>query len=57
MGRDRTRFETSLGLDTTGGTEAYGKIKTSVAGTTPDCADGSADRQNVEAVLSIYAGK
>ncbi|MDB5529878.1 MAG: hypothetical protein JWR51_2981 [Devosia sp.] len=56
MGNDRKRFETGVGLDATGATEAYEKVKTSVTATTPDCAEGSADRKNVEAVLSLYAG-
>ncbi|MET3899456.1 hypothetical protein ABIB57_003411 [Devosia sp. UYZn731] len=56
MGNDRKRFETGVGLDATGATEAYDKIKTSVTATKPDCAEGSADRKNVEAVLALYAG-
>ncbi|WP_375452303.1 hypothetical protein [uncultured Devosia sp.] len=56
MGNDRVRFEKAMGLDATGSIEAYDRIKASVAGTTPDCAEGSADRQGVEAVLSLYAG-
>jgi hypothetical protein len=56
MGNDRKRFETGVGLDATGATEAYDKVKTSVTATTPDCAEGSPDRKNVEAVLSLYAG-
>lgn len=56
MGNDRSRFETAIGLDASGAVEAYKKIKDSVAATSPDCAEGSADRKNVEAVLSLYAG-
>lgn len=56
MGNDRKRFETGVGLDATGATEAYDKVKTSVTATKPDCAEGSADRKNVEAVLALYAG-
>ena len=56
MGSDRKRFEALVGLDADGAVEAYKKIKDSVAATTPDCAEGSADRKNVEAVLSLYAG-
>lgn len=56
MGNDRSRFEAAIGLDAPGAVEAYKKIKDSVAATTPDCAEGSADRKNVEAVLSLYAG-
>ena len=56
MGNDRKRFEAGVGLDAAGGTEAYEKVKTSVTATTPDCAEGSADRKNVEAVLALYAG-
>ncbi len=57
MGVDRKRFEAGIGLDATGGAQAYAKIKTNVATTKPDCAEGSPDRTNVEAVLNIYAGK
>jgi len=56
MGSDRSRFEALIGLDAAGAVEAYKKIKDSVAATTPDCAEGSADRKNVEAVLTLYAG-
>ena len=56
MGNDRKRFETGVGLAASGATEAYEKVKTSVTATTPDCAEGSADRKNVEAVLALYAG-
>ena len=56
MGNDRKRFETGVGLDASGATEAYEKVKTSVTATTPDCAEGSTDRKNVEAVLALYAG-
>jgi len=56
MGNDRKRFETGVGLDATGATEAYAKIKTSVTATAPDCTEGSADRKNVEAVLALYGG-
>ncbi|MEO8686252.1 MAG: hypothetical protein ABI414_15600 [Devosia sp.] len=56
MGSDRQRFEALIGLDAAGAVEAYKKIKDNVATTTPDCADGSADRKNVEAVLALYAG-
>jgi hypothetical protein len=56
MGSDRSRFESLIGLDAAGAVEAYKKIKDSVAATTPDCAEGSADRKNVEAVLTLYAG-
>jgi hypothetical protein len=56
MGNDRKRFEAGVGLDAAGGAEAYEKIKANVAGTKPDCAEGSTDRTNVQAVLDIYAG-
>jgi hypothetical protein len=56
MGNDRRRFEKGVGLDAAGATEAYDKVKTSVTATKPDCAEGSADRKNVEAVLALYAG-
>jgi hypothetical protein len=55
MGNDRSRFEAAIGLDATGATEAYQKIKDNVASTKPDCAAGSPDRANVDAVLTLYA--
>ena len=57
MASDRAVFEAGVGLDAAAATDAYEKIKTGVAGTTPDCAEGSQDRANVEAVMSLYAAK
>ncbi|HTM79146.1 MAG TPA: hypothetical protein VL133_16150 [Devosia sp.] len=56
MGNDRSRFESVIGLDATAAAEAYKKIKDNVASTAPDCTEGSPDRKNVEAVLTLYAG-
>lgn len=55
MGNDRTRFEAAIGLDASSAAEAYQKIKANVASTSPDCTQGSSDRQEVEAVLTLYA--
>ena len=55
MAADRLRLETALGLDVAKAAEAYGKIKADVETTSPDCAEGSADRAGVEAVTAIYA--
>jgi hypothetical protein len=57
MGNDRSRFEAGVGLDAASATQAYDKIKANVESTKPDCAEGSTDRKNVEAVLAIYAGE
>lgn len=55
MAADRQRLEAALGLDATRGAEAYARVKTDVETTSPDCAEGSADRLGVDAVTAIYA--
>ncbi|WP_127751717.1 hypothetical protein [Devosia sp. 1566] len=55
MNNDQKRFEAGLGMDDAAATQAYAKIKADVERTTPDCAEGGADRQNAEAVVNIYA--
>lgn len=54
MNVDQKRLETSLGMDAATATSAYDKVKADVEKTTPDCADGSADRLGVDAVTNIY---
>lgn len=56
MTADQIRFERKMGWDPATALQAYGGIKTSVESTKPDCTEGSADRQGVDAVLSVYAG-
>ena len=56
MNNDQKKFEAGLGMDAAAATEAYAKVKADVERTTPDCAEGSTDRANAEAVVSIYAG-
>lgn len=55
MAADRQRLETALGLDVTKAAAAYAQIKADVEKTAPDCTEGSADRQGVDAVTAIYA--
>lgn len=55
MAADRQRLETALGIDVTKAAEAYGQVKADVEKTAPDCTEGSADRQGVDAVTAIYA--
>jgi hypothetical protein len=56
MNNDQNRFETGLGMDEAAATEAYARVKADVERTTPDCAENGTDRQNAQAVISIYAG-
>lgn len=54
MAADRIRLERSLAMDTPTGETAYAQVKADVEKTTPDCAEGSADRASVDAVTAIY---
>lgn len=54
MGRQRMAYETALGMDAATGSRAYESTKADVQQTSPDCADGSADRLGVDEVLAIY---
>jgi hypothetical protein len=54
MNADQKRLETSLGMDAPTAEKAYAGVKADVEKTSPDCADGSADRLGVEAVADIY---
>ncbi|KRA47185.1 hypothetical protein [Devosia sp. Root635] len=54
MDADRKRLETALGMDPAMAATAYDQVKADVEKTTPDCADGSADRRGVDAVTAIY---
>ena len=55
MAADRARLETALSMDAAAVETAYAKVKADVEKTSPDCAEGSADRQGVDAVTAIYA--
>ncbi|KQX38299.1 hypothetical protein ASD04_11875 [Devosia sp. Root436] len=55
MAADRARLETALGMDATMAAGAFAQVKADVEKTSPDCADGSADRAGVDAVTAIYA--
>ena len=57
MTADQRRFETGMGMDEAAGDKAYAGIKADVERTTPDCADGSTDRQSVDAVVALYANQ
>lgn len=55
MAADRARLEAALAMDAPTAELAYGKVKADVEKTSPDCAEGSADRTGVDAVTAIYA--
>jgi hypothetical protein len=54
MNVDQKRLETSLAMDVPTAEKAYAQVKADVEKTTPDCAEGSADRAGVDAVANIY---
>jgi len=55
MQADRLRLEAALGMDAETAQTAYAEVRADVEKTGPDCAEGSADRQGVDAVTAIYA--
>jgi hypothetical protein len=55
MDADRKRLETALGMDPAMAASAFAQVKADVEKTAPDCTEGSADRQGVDAVTAIYA--
>lgn len=55
MDADRQRLETALGMDAATAAAAFAQVKADVEKTAPDCTEGSADRQGVDAVTAIYA--
>lgn len=55
MDADRRRLETALGMDAATAASAFAQVKADVEKTAPDCTEGSADRQGVDAVTAIYA--
>ena len=55
MEADRQRLETALGMDAATAASAFAQVKADVEKTAPDCTEGSADRQGVDAVTAIYA--
>jgi len=54
MTRDRQRYENLLLMDAPTAERAYASTKAEVEKTAVDCAEGSPDRQGVDAVLSAY---
>jgi hypothetical protein len=54
MSNDRKRYEGLLIMDEAASTRAYEATKAEVQSTAPDCAEGSTDRQGVDAVLAAY---
>ena len=55
MAADRQRLELSVSLDTPSAANAYAKVKADVERVGVDCAEGSPDRQSVDAVMAVYA--
>ena len=55
MAADRARLESALSMDAASAASAYAQVKADVEKTSPDCTEGSADRQGVDAVTAIYA--
>lgn len=54
MTADRQRLELALAMDPATAAKAFAEVKADVQSTNPDCAQGSADRQSVDAVIAIY---
>lgn len=54
MSDDEAGFASNLQMDAATAAKAYEQVKSDVSKTKPDCAEGSADRQSVDAVVSIY---
>lgn len=54
MSDDETGFASGLQMDAATAAKAYEQVKADVTKTKPDCAEGSPDRQSVDAVVSIY---
>lgn len=57
MDADQARLQTGLGMDAETATKAFAQVKADVESTSPDCAEGSPDRQSVEAVTAIYSAQ
>jgi len=54
---DRASMEASAAFDQPTGEKAYQAVLADVRKTNPDCAEGSPDRQGVDAVTAVYAGR
>jgi hypothetical protein len=54
MDAHRTQMETSLSMDEATSTKAYDTVRADVEKTGVDCAEGSTDRQQAEAVAALY---
>lgn len=55
MNADRKRLETSLSMDEATADKAYASVHDDVEKTGLDCSDGSTDRQQTDAVISVYS--
>lgn len=56
MNAHRRQLESELRMDEATGQAAYAAVKADVEKTGIDCAEGSSDRQQTEAVISVYSG-
>ncbi|MCW5723128.1 MAG: hypothetical protein KIS86_18505 [Devosia sp.] len=56
MSAHRRQMETELRMDEKTSTTAYERVRADVEKAGLDCAEGSADRQQADAVVAIYAG-
>lgn len=56
MSAHRRQMETELRMDDETATAAYERVRADVERAGVDCAEGSADRQQTDAVVAIYAG-
>ena len=56
MSAHRRQLEGELRLDEASGQKAYDTVKADVEKTGVDCAEGSTDRQQADAVVAIYSG-
>lgn len=56
MSAHRRQLEGELRMDAATAEAAYAAVKADVEKTGVDCAEGSADRQQTEAVIAVYSG-
>jgi len=56
MAGHRRQLETELHLDAPSAQKAYDTVKADVEKAGVDCAEGSSDRSQADAVIAIYAG-
>jgi len=57
MSAHRQQMETSLAMDAATGAKAYETVRADVEKTGIDCAEGSAERQQADAVVALYAAE